>query len=257
MTVVVRGAGKQRGGRMLWDGVSFDVERGQVLALTGPSGAGKSTLLDCIGHIEPLDVGTVTIAGTSAGRSRRRARLLRRDHLGYLFQDFGLVPDLTVQANVDIARPRGGGRSTRGPRTAAALERVGLAGRGSDRTHDLSGGEQQRVALARLLVKQPDVVLADEPTSALDEANAAVVLELLDEFAAGGAAVVVATHAPAVVAWADTTLHLDRIGAGRPVGGAPRLPATTRRPPVPAPAPEYVRPTGVVPGSPSPPEGPA
>ncbi|WIB26442.1 ATP-binding cassette domain-containing protein [Curtobacterium sp. MCSS17_015] len=206
--ITVRDARKQCGGRTLWDALSFDVAAGEVLALTGPSGAGKSTLLDCIGQIDVLDAGTVSIAGVTAARSGRRARLLRRDHLGYLFQDFGLVPDMTVQANVEIGRVprRGGGR---GLPTAAALERVGLAGRATDRAYELSGGEQQRVALARLLVKQPDVVLADEPTSALDEGNAQMVLDLLGEFAADGAAVVVATHVPTVVSWAASRLHLD------------------------------------------------
>ncbi len=155
---------KQRGGRMLWEDLSFTVAPGEVVALTGPSGCGKSTLLDCVGHIDRVDSGTITIGGVDAGRSARRARLLRRDHIGYLFQDFGLVHDATVGANVDLARPTGRGRR-RSTSTAAALEQVGLGGRSTHRTYELSGGEQQRVALARLLVKEPSVILADEPTS--------------------------------------------------------------------------------------------
>lgn len=202
---------KQRGGRMLWEDLSFTVAPGEVVALTGPSGCGKSTLLDCVGHIDRVDSGTITIGGVDAGPSARRARLLRRDHIGYLFQDFGLVHDATVGANVDLARPTGRGRR-RSTSTAAALERVGLGGRSTHRAYELSGGEQQRVALARLLVKEPSVILADEPTSALDDGNAAMVLDRLAAFAADGAAVLIATHAPSVTARAArvVTLHDGR-----------------------------------------------
>ncbi|MDM7892120.1 ATP-binding cassette domain-containing protein [Curtobacterium caseinilyticum] len=195
--IEARGISKQRGGRTLWEDLTFSVAAGEVVALTGPSGCGKSTLLDCVGHIDRVDSGTIRIGGVDAGRSARRARLLRRDHIGYLFQDFGLVHDATVGANVDLARPTGRGRR-RGLSTGPALEQVGLGGRSTARAHELSGGEQQRVALARLLVKQPSVILADEPTSALDADNAALVLDQLESFAAAGAAVLIATHAPSV-----------------------------------------------------------
>lgn len=203
----VRRISKQRGGRTLWDDLSFHVAAGEVVAVTGPSGCGKSTLLDCVGHIDQVDSGTISIGGVIAGRSQRSARALRRDHIGYLFQDFGLVHDATVEANIDLARPLWRGRGRR-VRTEAALEQVGLRGRSSDRAHQLSGGEQQRVALARLLVKQPSVILADEPTSALDAANATMVLDRLETFAAAGAAALIATHAPSVTARAARVVTL-------------------------------------------------
>ncbi|MDT0210455.1 ATP-binding cassette domain-containing protein [Curtobacterium sp. BRD11] len=205
--IEARGISKQRGGHTLWEDLTFSVAAGEVVALTGPSGCGKSTLLDCVGHIDRVDSGTISIGGVDAGRSARRARLLRRDHIGYLFQDFGLVHDATVGANVDLARPTGRGRR-RGLSTAAALEQVGLGGRSTARAHELSGGEQQRVALARLLVKQPSVILADEPTSALDADNAALVLDRLESFAAAGAAVLIATHAPSVTRRAARVIAL-------------------------------------------------
>lgn len=208
MMIEVRSADKRRGRRVLWHDLTFDVDRGETLAVIGPSGSGKSTLLDCLGHIDRFDSGSIRINGVVAGGRGRSARLVRRDHLGYLFQDFGLVPDMTVQANIDIARVPGRKRRGEAVRTAAALERVGLVGRATARAHELSGGEQQRVALARLLVKQPDVILADEPTSALDGTNAAMVLDLLDEFADSGAAVIVATHAADVEARASKTVSL-------------------------------------------------
>jgi putative ABC transport system ATP-binding protein len=207
--IEVRNASKRRGGRALWQDLSFEVAGGEIVGLVGPSGCGKSTLLDCIGHIDALDLGTIRINGESAGSNGRRARLVRRRHLGYLFQDFGLVPDMTVQSNLDVVRLPDGRRRHRGLRTGEALDRVGLAGRGTDRVHELSGGEQQRVAMARLLVKRPSVILADEPTSALDDDNAAMVLDLLGELAGNGAAVLIATHSSSVEARAARSIRLS------------------------------------------------
>ncbi|MBT1606865.1 ABC transporter ATP-binding protein [Curtobacterium flaccumfaciens] len=207
--IEVRNASKRRGGRALWQDLSFDVADGEIVGLVGPSGCGKSTLLDCIGHIDALDLGTIRINGESAGSNGRRARLIRRRHLGYLFQDFGLVPDMTVQSNLDVVHLPDGRRRHGGLWSGEALDRVGLAGRGTDRVHELSGGEQQRVAMARLLVKRPSVILADEPTSALDDDNAAMVLDLLGELAADGAAVLVATHSSSVEARAARSIRLS------------------------------------------------
>jgi len=202
--IQVRDATKARGRRTLWKGLSFDVAGGELVTVTGPSGSGKSTLLDCVGQLERLDAGRVILGGEQSGRSRRRARLLRKHLLGYLFQDFGLVADMTAEANVELGRAS---RRT-GVRAAEALDRVGLTGVSCYRVHELSGGEQQRVALARLIVKAPRVILADEPTSALDEGNARMVLDVLQEFTAAGAAVLVATHSDDVRRLGTRTVRL-------------------------------------------------
>lgn len=118
--------------------------------------------------------------------------------IGYLFQNYGLVEDASVGANLDIVRTRRSTRSERRPSNEAALETVGLGRRGSRPVAELSGGEQQRVALARLIVKQPTVILADEPTAALDDDNGRMVLDVLAQFAERGAAVLIATHVAAV-----------------------------------------------------------
>lgn len=188
--------------RILFEKVSFRVAAGTMTAITGPSGWGKSTLLNCLGLLEPVTSGSIMIGGEEVTRFGPRARrIFRRDALGYLFQNYALIEHATVAFNLEVAL--GARRAERRPDAMGiedALEQVGLPGQGGEPVYRLSGGEQQRVALARLLVRSPRVVLADEPTGALDDVNAEMVLTSLSALAARGAAVVVATHSPKVVA---------------------------------------------------------
>lgn len=188
--ITVKNLTKSFGTRTLWRNLNLTVPAGRMLALVGASGSGKTTLLNCIGLLEQPSSGHILFDNTDLTRlgpgGRRR---FRRDKLGYLFQDYALIDNATVKANLDVARRRG----TR-PDYARILERVGLAGRENEKVHYLSGGEQQRVALARLMVKQPTLVLADEPTGALDSANSAMVVNVLREMSEQGCAVVIATH---------------------------------------------------------------
>jgi putative ABC transport system ATP-binding protein len=199
---------KSFGSRVLWQDLDLTVEAGRMLALVGASGSGKTTLLNCVGLLERPSAGRILFEGTDITRlgpgGRRR---FRADRLGYLFQDYALVESASVRANLDIVK-RSGTRS----RQAAVLERVGLAGREQEKVHRLSGGEQQRVALARVLVKQPSLVLADEPTGALDHDNGAMVVEVLRQMSREGCAVVIATHDDAVRDACDAAFD---VGAGR------------------------------------------
>lgn len=192
----VEGLSKSFGTRMLWRDVSLTVGRGEMVAFVGPSGSGKSTLLNCLGLLDRPNTGAIRYEGKDITRfGRRESRLFRRDVLGYLFQGYALIENATVEENLEVAvKPRRALRDKTGPSIAEALERVGLAGRQEEKVHHLSGGEQQRVALARLIVQQPALVLADEPTAALDSGNTGVVLDLLREMSRAGCAVVIATH---------------------------------------------------------------
>ena len=190
----------------LWDNLSFDVPPHSVTALTGPSGSGKSTLLNCIGALETPDSGSIQVFGTEVTKlGYRKARKYRRDYVGYLFQDYALIPDQTVYDNINLAARPNKILPTKAMLTqiAQALDQVGLAGYERRQVCELSGGEQQRVAIARLLVRPPKVVLADEPTGALDYDNSLWVIAHLRDLADGGASVVVATHSDLVADSAD------------------------------------------------------
>ncbi|MEW2394597.1 ATP-binding cassette domain-containing protein [Streptomyces sp. NPDC046862] len=187
---------KSFGRRTLWSGVDLTVHGGQMLALTGPSGSGKSTLLNCLGLLDAPTAGAIRHEEKDITEfGPRQARVFRRDVLGYLFQNYALIDNATVAANLEVVtRPRRGPRRTTSTAIPEALERVGLAGREGEKVSRLSGGEQQRVALARLMVKQPSLVLADEPTGALDHDNTSMVVKILREMSDSGCAVVIATH---------------------------------------------------------------
>ncbi|WP_017546332.1 ABC transporter ATP-binding protein [Nocardiopsis prasina] len=188
--ITLRNLSKSFGHRVLWEGLDLTVESGRMLALVGASGSGKTTLLNCLGLLERPTSGRILFEGTDVTRlGPGRQRRFRRDHLGYLFQNYALIENASVRANLDVARRRGAR-----PGHASALARVGLAGREKERVHHLSGGEQQRVALARLMVKKPSLVLADEPTGALDGDNGAMVVDVLRRMSREGCAVVIATH---------------------------------------------------------------
>ena len=191
--------------------LSFDVPPHSITALTGPSGSGKSTLLNCIGALETPDSGSIQVFGTEVTKlGYRKARKYRHDYVGYLFQDYALIPDQTVYDNINLAARPNQIFPSKAMLTQVAevLEQVGLAGYERRQVCELSGGEQQRVAIARLLVRPPKVVLADEPTGALDHDNSLRVIGHLRDLADGGASVVVATHSDLVADSADQNMKV-------------------------------------------------
>jgi putative ABC transport system ATP-binding protein len=206
-------AAKVFGSRTLWSDVTFTVNRGEMLALVGPSGSGKSTLLNCLGLLDRPSTGAIRHEGKDITRfGRREIRGFRRDVLGYLFQNYALIENATVADNLKVVvKPR---RSSQGEAAgtaiAEALDRVGLGGREKEKIHHLSGGEQQRVALARLIVKRPALVLADEPTGALDHDNATMVVDILREMSKAECAVVIATHDERVRDRCDAVFAVNR-----------------------------------------------
>jgi ABC-type lipoprotein export system ATPase subunit len=210
------GAGGAR--RRVLDGASLAVGAGELVAVVGPSGSGKSTLLHVIAGLDRVDAGTIEVAGAAVHRLDERALTrLRRDRIGLVFQAFHLVPELTGVENVVLPARANGGGAAGATRARALIERLGLAEAAGRRPAELSGGEQQRLAIARALVNEPSLVLADEPTGNLDDAAGAAVLALLRSVADGGRAVVLVTHDARAGAVADRTLTLveGRLQAAR------------------------------------------
>jgi cell division transport system ATP-binding protein len=208
--------------------VSLEIHKGEFLYVAGASGAGKSTLLRLLHLAETPDTGTIMFSGHDVTSLKRTAIAFMRRSMGMIFQDFRLVEDLRVTANVGLPLEIAGltGREI-AARSEEMLERVGLTGRGDELAGGLSGGEQQRVAIARALVVRPSLVLADEPTGNLDAYSADLVLDLLESVACAGATVVLATHDRLLMSTRPhRTVALDR---GRMVGASPTESRRKRR----------------------------
>jgi putative ABC transport system ATP-binding protein len=190
-------------------GVSLSVLPGELVAVMGPSGSGKSTLMHLLAALDKPTGGAVTIAGQDVGSlSDREVTLLRRRHIGFVFQFFNLLPMLTAEENIALPLTIAGEKPDR-EFFEDLLKRVGLADRRTHRPSELSGGQQQRVAIARALVSRPTVVFADEPTGNLDSKTGAEILELLRASAAElGQTMVMVTHDANAAEIADRVLFL-------------------------------------------------
>jgi ABC-type lipoprotein export system ATPase subunit len=192
------------------DGVDLDVNRGEAVAVMGPSGCGKSTLLHLVGGLDRPSAGALTVAGQRVGDlSERALAYLRRDEIGFIFQAFHLMDELTAQENVELPALLAG--CTPGEaraRAAALLDEVGLADRARHLPSMLSGGQRQRVAIARALANEPQIVLADEPTGNLDSAAAFGVLGLLEGLHAKGLTLVIVTHDERIATTADRVISM-------------------------------------------------
>ena len=190
------------------DDFTLALERGEMVALVGPSGCGKTTALNLVAAVDRPDAGTVRVAGVDVGAaSESELTALRRRSVGMVFQAFHLVPHLTVEEN--IALPLALDRRRDPARVDELIRRVGLGHRRRHYPSELSGGEQQRTAVARALVHRPQVVVADEPTGNLDSHTGAAVVALLAELRREeGATLLLATHDPKVAAAADRLVEL-------------------------------------------------
>ena len=205
---LVKTFGTGSGARRVLDGAGLEVEAGELVTVLGRSGSGKSTLLNVLGGIDRAESGSIEVGGQRVDRlSERELTRFRRDSVGFVFQFFHLIPELTGEENVLLpARLVGAGSVRRGRELLDRFELDGAAGR---LPHTMSGGEQQRIAIARALVNEAPLVLADEPTGNLDRASGQTVLDTLRSIAARDRAVILATHDRDAAAVADRVLTVE------------------------------------------------
>jgi putative ABC transport system ATP-binding protein len=212
-------------------GVSLRIDRGRLTVIHGRSGSGKTTLLNVIGGLDRPTRGQVWVDGAEVSAMGEEELVrMRREKIGFVFQAFGLVPILSAAENVEVPlRLQNTAPDVRSERVAELLELVGLAGRSRHRPYELSGGEQQRVAIVRALANRPKLLIADEPTGQLDSANARTIMEVVRGLVRSeGVSAIVATHDPLLLDIADRVVELrdGRVvssnGAGQAAAGGRR-----------------------------------
>lgn len=201
--IEIKNVTKRFGDKILFENVNLTISDGEFVIISGDSGCGKTTLLNMIGGIESVDAGEILIDGIDV-RNKKNLLNLYRYKFGFLFQNFALIDNKTVEENLQIFKKD----CLNGVSPKQALEYVGLADKYKEKIYQLSGGEQQRVALARLLIKKCDVLLADEPTGSLDRKNTERVLEIIGKLHDAGKTVVLVTHDDSIKRYCQRVIYL-------------------------------------------------
>ena len=190
---------------VIFSNLNMEIQNDEFIAFTGESGCGKTTLLNMIGAVEPLTSGEILVDGIDI-QKRKNQQLYFREKVAFLFQNFALVENKTVLQNLQFVKKSAQSEIT----IQEALEMVGLADKSEQKVYQLSGGEQQRVALARVMIKKCDIVLADEPTGSLDKKNAKIVLELLRKIHEFHKTVLIVTHDLTIAEQCDKIVNIEK-----------------------------------------------
>lgn len=200
---------KKFGDHIIFEDYNLEIEKGEFVSIMGKSGQGKTTLLNIIGLLEKPDSGDIEICGVKNPKfDSRNGMILLRKHISYLFQNYGLIDTETVAYNLGLVLKFSGySKSEANEKISETLEKVGLRGFEKKKIYQLSGGEQQRVAIAKIFLKSSEIVLADEPTGSLDAENETAIMNMIKELNQQGHTVVVVTHSKAVMNFA--TRHIE------------------------------------------------
>ena len=199
--IQLKNISKSFGDKIVIDNLSLNIKKGEMVGLVGPSGCGKSTLLNIIGTLDKNYEGEIIIDGEILTKNSKQLLKIRKNKLGYLFQNYALLDDATVETNLKMV-------SNDKKKMIDALAELGIEKKFKERIYTLSGGEQQRVAIARLMLKNPEIILADEPTGSLDKANEIVVFDILRKFKEKGKTILVVTHEDEILSYFDRVVEL-------------------------------------------------
>lgn len=192
--------------KKIFSNVTFEMKKGEMVAITGPSGCGKTTLLNCLGLIKSVDCGKIMIDGKNVTKCKDKEKTkFWHDYATFIYQDYGIIEDESVAYNVTLDKHK-----MRSDKVQTILKKVGLADRNNELAIVLSGGEKQRVGIARAIFKSATVIYADEPTASLDVKNRELVIELLRQCARQGAIVVLSTHDERLVKECDKIIDMNK-----------------------------------------------
>lgn len=189
MIIKLENVKKSFGDNIIFDDLSFEIKRGELVAIIGKSGSGKSTLLNILGGLEKIDSGKITVDDIDITQKKNLVNYFRTE-VGFVFQNFALTENKTVKENLDIIKKN----AKSGITIEEALESVGLKDKLNEKVYKLSGGEQQRVSLARVMIKKCNVILADEPTGSLDPENGNKIMDIFKRLNKEGKTVIIVTH---------------------------------------------------------------
>lgn len=212
MKIKVKDLCKSFGNLILFDHLTLEIPEKEITCIYGTSGCGKTTLLDIIGFIEPYQSGKIFYDGKQV-RNKASQRKMLRDNIGFIFQDFGLIESETIINNLKIVK-KIKKMSHKEKRIKEVLNSLQLDMDLNRKVYELSGGEQQRLAIAKIILKNPDLILADEPTASLDLGNKEIILNLLKQFSAEGKTVIIVTHDKDTIEIADNKIDLSKVKEG-------------------------------------------
>lgn len=206
MEMKVKNIGVAIKGKQIFSNISYNMKSGEMIALTGRSGCGKTTLLNCLGLIQSVEKGTIIIDGTDTSEwNDKNKTQFWKNYATFIYQDYGIIEDESVAYNITLDKSK-----MKSAKVESILERVGMKGRAKEQAIVLSGGEKQRIGIARAIFKKATIIYADEPTASLDSVNRQIVIDLLKECASNGAIVILATHDERLVSECDSVIDMQK-----------------------------------------------